>query len=139
MSETAVSVVVQEVQNSVTVNDDSVTVNVSPKQTSVAVSSAVATGADNIPFSGTGTVSQAGSVATAIQTLADNFFNQVDTPTGSNLNEGDLWYDSDDNQLKVYRETSTNVFEFVPLAQATGTMNNLDGGLFQEIKNGTNN
>ena len=38
MSETAVSVVVQEVQNSVTVNDDSVTVNVSPKQTSVAVS-----------------------------------------------------------------------------------------------------
>src|SRR6056300_637890 len=51
-------------------------------------------------------------------------------PSGSNLEEGDLWYDTDDDQLKVYRETSTNVFEFVPLAAATDTMDNLDGGQF---------
>jgi len=62
--------------------------------------------------------------------LADQFYRGTDAPTGNNLEEGDLWYDTDDDQLKVYRETSSNIFEFVPLAQATGTMNNLDGGLF---------
>ena len=71
-----------------------------------------------------------GNLTQALEKLADQLFRGTDQPTGSNLEEGDLWYDTDDNQLKVYRETSTNNFEFVPLAQATGTMNNLDGGLF---------
>jgi hypothetical protein len=78
---------------------------------------------------GHGTVST-GTVQSAIETLADQFFRGTDAPSGSNLEEGDLWYDTDDDQLKVYRETSSNNFEFVPLAQATGTMDNLDGGLF---------
>ena len=51
-------------------------------------------------------------------------------PASSSSSTNDLWYDTDDNQLKVYRETSTNVFEFVPLVATTGTMDNLDGGLF---------
>ena len=66
----------------------------------------------------------------ALQVLADQFFRGPNTPSGSNLGEGDLWYDTDDDQLKVYRETSSNNFEFVPLAQATGTMDTLDGGNF---------
>ena len=71
-----------------------------------------------------------GTLTNALQVLADQFFRGPNTPSGANLAEGDLWYDTDDDQLKVYRETSANNFEFVPLAQATGTMDNLDGGLF---------
>jgi len=33
----------------------------------------------------------------------------------TNLAEGDLLYDTDDNQLKIYRETSSGTFEFVPI------------------------
>ena len=70
------------------------------------------------------------NVQDALEQLADQFFRGPNTPSGSNLAEGDLWYDTDDDQLKVYRETSTNNFEFVPLTQATGTMDTLDGGNF---------
>ena len=51
-------------------------------------------------------------------------------PTTTNLEEGDFFYDLNDNQLKVYRETSTNNFEFVALAQATGDMEVVDAGVF---------
>jgi hypothetical protein len=78
----------------------------------------------------TGTLNGVTTASTALQKLADQFFRSDSAPSGSNLEEGDLWYDTDDDQLKVYRETSANNFEFVPLAQATGTMDNLDGGLF---------
>jgi hypothetical protein len=71
-----------------------------------------------------------GNLTNALEVLADQFYRGDTAPTGSNLGEGDLWYDTDDDQLKVYRETSTNTFEFVPLASATGTMDNLDGGGF---------
>ena len=71
-----------------------------------------------------------GTLTSALQILADQFYRQPEEPTGSNLSEGDLWYDTDDDQLKVYRETSSNVFQFVPLAAATDTMDNLDGGQF---------
>tara|TARA_Y100001937_G_scaffold107219_1_gene149698 strand:+ start:565 stop:963 length:399 start_codon:yes stop_codon:yes gene_type:complete len=132
MTDTAVTVIVEEKRNSVTIDGGDITVNVTPRTTSVSVSSAVATGAENIPFSGTGTVASAGSVASAIQTVADQQFRGTTAPSDgtTNLEEGDLFYDTDDDQLKVYRETSTNNFEFVPLAAATGTMDNLDGGLF---------
>ena len=132
MSDSPITVVASQTTNSITVGDSSITVNVTPRTTSISVSSAVAVGAEGIPFSGTGTVAGSGSVATAIQTLADQQFRGTTAPTAgtANLEEGDLFYDTDDNQLKVYRETSTGVFEFVPLAAATGTMDNLDGGLF---------
>ena len=132
MSESSIKVIASQTTNSITVGDSSITVNVIPRQTSVTVSSAIAAGAENIPFSGTGTVASAGSVASAIQIVADQQFRGTTPPTDgtTNLEEGDLFYDTDDDQLKVYRETSTNVFEFVPLASATGTMDNLDGGLF---------
>ncbi len=76
----------------------------------------------------------AGSLQNALQVLADQFYRGTDAPSNSNLDEGDLWYDTDDNQLKVYRETSTNTFEFVPLAQASGTMDSLMEAGFKEKK-----
>ena len=33
----------------------------------------------------------------------------------TNLAEGDLFYDTDDNQLKIYREITSGNFEFVPI------------------------
>ena len=87
------------------------------------------TSAENVTVEAHNTIPQ-GTLANALEVLADQFFRGPNTPSGSNLAEGDLWYDTDDDQLKVYRETSTNNFEFVPLAQATGTMDTLDGGNF---------
>jgi len=100
--------------------------------TSVTVTATVpeaATSASGISLAPYNTVT-ATNVQSALEQLADQFFRSASAPTGGNLAEGDLWYDTDDDQLKVYRETSLNNFEFVPLAAATDTMDNLDGGLF---------
>jgi hypothetical protein len=68
----------------------------------------------NVSFDGHGPIT-ADNVRDAIQQLADQNFRTTETPTGPNIQEGDTWYDIDDNQLKVYRETSTNTFEWVPI------------------------
>lgn len=72
------------------------------------------------------------NIQDALEQLADQFFrgNDVPNPGTTNLSEGDFFYDLNDNQLKVYRETSSNVFQFVPLAQATGDMETVDAGSF---------
>jgi hypothetical protein len=72
------------------------------------------------------------NVQDALEQLADQFFRGNDVPNAgtTNLSEGDFFYDLNDNQLKVYRETSSNVFQFVPLAQATGDMETVDAGSF---------
>ena len=59
MPSSPTTVVVTDTRHGVTVNEDTVTVTVEPQTTSVSVSSAVAQGASNIPFEGTGTVASA--------------------------------------------------------------------------------
>jgi hypothetical protein len=107
----------------ITIQEDVTTVSVSANIPEGATS---ASGITLVPY----TTVTATNVQTALEQLADQFFRSASAPTGGNLAEGDLWYDTDDDQLKVYRETSLNNFEFVPLAAATDTMDNLDGGLF---------
>lgn len=107
----------------ITIQEDVTTVSVSASLPEGATS---ASGITLVPY----TTVTATNVQTALEQLADQFFRSASAPTGGNLAEGDLWYDTDDDQLKVYRETSLNNFEFVPLAAATDTMDNLDGGLF---------
>ena len=126
VTDTPTYVTVNETTNNVVLNrsDNPITVSTSLDLVQTEGSS------DDITVIGHNNVYPTGSLTTALEKLADQFFRGTNAPTGSNLEEGDLWYDTDDNQLKVYRETSANNFEFVPLAQATGTMNNLDGGLF---------
>ena len=46
------------------------------------------------------------NLQTVLQGLADQDFRGASAPTGSTVSEGDTWYDTDDDQLKVYRETS---------------------------------
>tara|TARA_B100000214_G_scaffold342339_1_gene290077 strand:- start:599 stop:1009 length:411 start_codon:yes stop_codon:yes gene_type:complete len=50
----------------------------------------------------------------ALKELADQDFRGTSTPT-TNVQEGDTWYDTDDDQFKVYRETSSGVFAWVPI------------------------
>ena len=52
---------------------------------------------------------------TVLQGLADQDFRGTSAPSGSTVQEGDTWYDTDDDQLKVYRETSSGNFAWVPI------------------------
>ena len=65
----------------------------------------------------------------AVQQLADQDFRSTDTPTGTNVSEGDTWYDTDDNEMKVYREISTGVFAWTNLVVAEAD-ETLDAGAF---------
>ena len=56
------------------------------------------------------------NIQAALNQLADRFYRQDAEPVGAD--EGDLWYDTDDNAFKVYRHTSVNVIEWVTLASS---------------------
>ena len=68
----------------------------------------------------------------ALKQLADQNFRSTTAPTGSTVQEGDTWYDTDDDQLKVYRETSTGVFQWVPIivGSAGSDSDTIDAGAF---------
>ena len=129
----AITITVSETPTYVTVNEtnNSVILNQSDNPIQVTTSlDLIAANADQINVDAIGNIIPEGTVANALGVLADQFFRSDSAPTGSNLSEGDLWYDTNDDQLMVYRETSPSNYEFVPLASATGTMDNLDGGGF---------
>lgn len=129
----AITVTVNETPTYVTVNETNNSVILNQGDNPITVTTSldlIAANADQINVSAIGNVIPEGTVANALEVLADQFFRGDTAPTGSNLDEGDLWYDTNDDQLMVYRETSPSNFEFVPLASATGTMDNLDGGGF---------
>ena len=68
----------------------------------------------------------------ALKQLADQDFRSASAPTGSTVQEGDTWYDTDDDQLKVYRETSTGTFQWVPIivGAAGGDSDTVDAGSY---------
>jgi len=74
------------------------------------------------------------TVQAALQQLADQNFRGPTAPAegSANLSEGDFFYDTDDDQLKVYRETSTGNFEFVPIivGEASSNSDTVDAGAF---------
>ena len=97
------------------------TINATAQTTTLTISAAV--GGDTSDASGitltspVGTLTGTDNVEDALNFLANQFFVSTTAPTSSttNLAEGDLYYDTDDNQLKIYRETSSGTFEFVPI------------------------
>ena len=54
--------------------------------------------------------------------------NMQSAPTGSQLGNGDLWYDSDDHELKVYRDSNWQTI--AAAGGTTETMLTMDGGSF---------
>lgn len=54
------------------------------------------------------------------------------TPSGVGIEEGSLWYNPDNNQLKVYREVSLGTFEWVPImiGDLSPDSDTIDAGAF---------
>jgi len=124
------SVAISETVTTVTVAEDITTINIAPTITTVeakglAISLANAAALPVTPY---GTVT-ATNVQDALQQLADQDFRSTSQPTGTNVQEGDTWYDTDDNLMKVYREISTGVFAWTNLVVAE-TDDTLDAGAF---------
>jgi uncharacterized protein YqgV (UPF0045/DUF77 family) len=124
------SVAISETVTTVTVAEDTTTINIAPTITTVeakglAISLANAAALPVTPY---GTVT-ATNVQDALQQLADQDFRSTSQPTGTNVQEGDTWYDTDDNLMKVYREISTGVFAWTNLVVAE-TDDTLDAGAF---------
>jgi|TARA_B110000259_G_scaffold122507_1_gene138937 hypothetical protein len=115
----------------VTVAEDVTTISIAPTITKIeakgiAISSAA--GASGTTVQPYGTIT-ATNVQSALEQLADQDFRSTGTPTGTNVSEGDTWYDTDDNEMKVYREVSTGVFAWTNLV-VTNTSEVLDAGAF---------
>jgi len=125
--ETPIYVTVDEVQNTVTLDqsDNPITITTST-DLSLPVSLA-----DQVTYTATTTL-PGGNVQEALADLAEQFFKQSATPSGSNLEEGDLWYDTANEELFVYRQI-TGGYEWHVIASAGGssaTAFTLDGGSF---------
>lgn len=85
--------------------------------------------AGGISYTPHGTISST-NVQDALNELADDAWRSASAPTGGALDEGDLWYDTTNNQMKVYRNTE---WELLVLADAlAGDFDALtmDGGTF---------
>ena len=122
----------------ITANSDQITINLTDDVTTIqaytlAIPLAVpgVIDASSVTVSAYNTIS-GGFLDNALKELADQNFRGDSTPTGSYIEEGDTWYDTDDNQLKVYRETSSGVFEWVPImvGNISPDSDTLDGGAF---------
>ena len=121
----ATQVTVQESLTTVTI-DSSTSITVSEDITTVELSAALFTSpAGAISYDPYGSVSST-TVQAAIDELADDFYRGTEAP-GSGYEEGDLFYDTDDNLFRVYVEN-----EWVTLLRAADTddMQRLDGGNF---------
>ena len=117
-------------------SEEAVNVAITPETTEVAIAVVpAATLASQIGSTAYGSVS-ATNIQTAIEQLADQFYRSTGAPSGTNLGEGDLWYDTANEELKVYREISSGSFAWIALvaggyvAGETSLMDKLDGGLF---------
>jgi hypothetical protein len=128
MAETTLSISEDIVQ--VTVSEDVTTINIVPSVTTVeAKGLAISlTTASALPFVPYGTIT-ATNVQAALNQLADQDFRTDSAPSGTNVSEGDTWYDLDDNIYKIYREISAGVFAWTNLVVAE-TDTSLDAGAF---------
>ena len=132
----AIQVTVTETPTYVTVNESNteVTLNQSDNPITVTTSTDLITAlglAADVIYTQHGSL-PGGNVQDALADLADQFFRQSATPSGDNLQEGDLWYNTSSEELFVYRQVSGG-FEWHTIASAGGsspTSFTLDGGSF---------
>ena len=116
-------------------SEEAVNVAIAPETTDIALAVAPAANASQIGSTAYNTIS-ATNVQTALEQLADQSYRGTGAPSGTNLGEGDLWYDTANEELKVYREISSGSFAWIALvaggyvAGETSLMDKLDGGFF---------
>ena len=117
MSDASTSISISTNTTTVTASStEAVSIDISPNTTSIEARGIAigTTAASGIAFNPHGSIS-ATNLQTALEQLADQDFRSTDTPTGTNVSQGDTWYDTDDEQFKIYRETSSGVFQWVPI------------------------
>ena len=121
----------------VSITGDTITVSITDDVTEVQaytlaipINAPVQIDADNVSVTPYHTIT-ATDLSTALQQLADQNFRGTSTPA-QNVGEGDTWYDTDDDQFKVYRETSSGTFEWVPIivGAAAGDSDTIDAGSY---------
>ena len=117
-------------------SEEAVNVAIAPETTDVSISVVPAsTIASAIGSTAYGSIT-ATNIQTALEQLADQFYRGSSTPSGTNLGEGDLWYDTAEEELRVYREISSGSFAWIALVAGgyatgeTSLMDKLDGGFF---------
>jgi len=133
----SITVTVTETPTYVTVNEtnNTVTLNQSDNPITVTTSTDLITAlglASDVTYTNINNVLPGGNVQTALSTLAQQFYRQSATPSGDQLGEGDLWYNTSSEELFVYRQVSGG-FEWHTIASAGGsspTSFTLDGGSF---------
>tara|TARA_B100000470_G_scaffold216744_1_gene200312 strand:+ start:115 stop:516 length:402 start_codon:yes stop_codon:yes gene_type:complete len=132
----AITVTVTESPTYITVDESNLTVTLNQSDNPITITTSsdltLAAGlANEIVYTATGSLA-GGNVQDALGDLADQFFRQSSTPSGSNLAEGDLWYNTSSEELFVYRQVSGG-YEWHTIASAGGsspTSFTLDGGSF---------
>jgi hypothetical protein len=74
----------------------------------------------------------AGNLQDALEHLEDQLFKQTAAPAGDNLEEGDLWYDTTNNRMNVYRNSTWEILVTgSALSSDTGYDNiSMNGGFF---------
>ena len=117
-------------------SEEAVNVAIAPETTEIAIAVVpAATLANQIGSTAYGSIT-ATNIQTALEQLADQFYRGSTTPSGTNLGEGDLWYDTANEELRVYREISSGSFAWIALVAGgyitgeTSLMDKLDGGYF---------
>jgi|TARA_R110000787_G_scaffold170588_2_gene283243 hypothetical protein len=127
--------ITEEVTQVAVTNNNSIGVALSDNVTTVSVNNmalpAQFQDAANIAITPYNTITST-NLQVALQQLADQNFRGTSAPTGSTVQEGDTWYDTDDDQLKVYRETSSGTFQWVPIivGAAGGDSDTVDAGSY---------
>ena len=128
--------VVEDTTTVTVTSEDAMTIEIAAETTEVAISVVPAsTIASAIGSNAYGPIT-ATNIQTALEQLADQFFRQSATPSGTNLAEGDLWYDTANEELRVYREISAGSYEWQALVSGgyvsgqASLMDKLDGGRF---------
>jgi hypothetical protein len=128
------SLLISEDIISVTVAEEVTTIDITPTVTNIearGLSIATAT-AGSLPFTPHGSIT-ATTVQGALQQLAedqDQTFSSPNVP--EDPPEGSTWYDTATEEFKIYRETSSGVFEWVPIivGSSSGDSDTLDAGAF---------
>ena len=130
--------ITEEVKEITVSEEGAISVNVVGDQTDLVVNNfalPISASASNVYFTPYGQIT-ATTIDGAVKQLADlASYSQDNTPAptgGSSVSEGNIWYDTDDDQVKIYRETSTGTFEWVPIivGAAEGDSDTLDAGAF---------
>jgi len=111
----------------ISINEDTTVVEIN--NLAIPPSVAAVVDAEEITISPTGSIT-ATNLQEAITQLATQQFTQASAPTGVNVGEGDIWYETDTENLYIYREVSPGVFDWRPIIVGATDSDSLDGGLY---------